>query len=287
MVTAEVVALASSPLSRWSRRPSRQRGRPLSIEEKDLLFCARVGRRPLLLPSCLPTYARGLSQWKRKNLRASEAGCLSSSCLSSRAAASADAPGCAAEGARGAGDVPGADYCHAAVRVDTMTQVPQRPSSVRWWCCPPATAAGPSAGPVRRRTPSNPGQLRLLMGGVHSRRNRCRRGRLQPRGLRHREDGADGSALVHGRDGVRPQRVRLPAVHGGAVLPRQRRRRRRRGRGGGAGGDRAARGAGGWGGRLVYQSIHTWRRGSAEAARARGSLRHVPGGGTPRRRDRR
>ena len=163
MVTAEVVALASSPLSRWSRRPSRQRGRPLSIEEKDLLFCARVGRRPLLLPSCLPTYARGLSQWKRKNLRASEAGCLSSSCLSSRAAASADAPGCAAEGARGCGGRVGRGLLPRRSPGGHDDPGTATLSSVRWWCRPPATAAGPSAGPVRRRTSSNPGQLRLLV----------------------------------------------------------------------------------------------------------------------------
>ena len=83
-------------------------------------------------------------------------------------------------------------------------------------------------------------------GGVHSRRNRRRRGRLQPRRLRDREDGADRPAVVHGWHGVRPQHVQSRAVHGGAILPRQRRRRRRRDcdHRGGAGGDRAARGAG-------------------------------------------
>ena len=50
-------------------------------------------------------------------------------------------------------------------------------------------------------------------------------------------------------------------------------------------GPRAGRERGG--GRLVYRPVHTWRRGSAGAARARRPLRHVPGGGTPRRRDRR
>ena len=124
MVTAEVVALASSPLSRWSRRPSRQRGRPLSIEEKDLLFCARVGRRPLLLPSCLPM--RAASQWKRKNLRASRQAASPPPASPPERRHPQTRQGARRRGRGGAGDVSGVDYCHAVVRVDMMTQVPQR-----------------------------------------------------------------------------------------------------------------------------------------------------------------
>ena len=125
-------------------------------------------------------------------------------CLSSCAAASADAPGGAAEGARGAGDVPGADYCYAAVRVDMTTYRNGDGATVG--------GTGADAHFLRSRAVTAP------HGGVHSRRNRRRRGRLQPRRLRDREDGADRPAVVHGRHGVRPQRVQSRAVHGGATL---------------------------------------------------------------------
>jgi hypothetical protein len=197
-------------------------------------------------------------------------------CLSSCAAASADAPGGAAEGARGAGDVPGADYCYAAVRVDMMTYHNGDGATVG--------GTGANAHFLRSRAVTAP------HGGVQSRRNRRRRGRLQPRRLRDREDGADRPAVVHGRHGVPAAR----SIAGGAwrchpptsavakAAARLRSQRRRRWRLG-----RARVGKVGGGGRLVYQPVHTWRRGSAGAARARRPLRHVPGGGTPRRRDRR
>jgi len=187
--------MESSPLPpTWAASLNRREGPPL--------LCAR--RQAASPPAHLSTHARGLSM-EEKNLRAS------------RQAASPPASpperqhpqtrqGVRRRGRGGAGDVPGAGYCYAAVREDMMTKIPQRCC----WC--DGGAARRRRRQDRRRDrcggapPPIPGSYGSSWRSALPTQSTPARTTTATR-LRHREDGADGSALVHGRDGVRPQRV--------------------------------------------------------------------------------